>query len=499
MAAHLLPALAVAFLSVALAGCWPRDISAPEPVPGALAAPSPPKPSTITVPVVVALADLQAALETAIPKSEAGFRPDPLGGPIVDDALSWSFQRQPIAVAAQGDRLIISTAIGGTVRVAGRVQPVGGDVGDVLDRLRLNPAVPFSAHADLAATATLSAAPVVRPDWTVDPQLAGGAQVTEARIPVAGITALSVKGEVQPKLDQKVAELVAGLNRKIASDGAVRNAVARAWTDLCRAHPVSVPAEWGGPLFLVVEPVAAHVAAPRFEGGAATLVLGITAVTRLTDAQAAPACRPLPPATPAAAEGFALELPVVLSYPALSRALTQAARRAPATNADGTFQLAVEDIALRPAGTALAIALTIKARETRWLGATYSGTVHLRATPRYDPDTRTFRLADIRLDPGTDAALADAGIAQLLAPLLVALVGSEVAHPLAAELDQANAKIQQAVAQLRSRQIPGLAVTRAETDGVRVDAIDLTERAVVVRTSAQGTLAIAAYPAAVLK
>lgn len=491
-------ALVPLLLVFPLAGCSPEDISSAGPTVENAATTIPFRPSVVTVPITVALTDLQAALEKAVPRSEAGSRPNPIGDPVVDDSLTWEFRRAPISVAGQGDKLVASTSIGGVVRVQGNVKPIRGDVGRFLGSL--SPTVPFSAHADLSAEATLTAAPVLNADWSINPRLAGVARVTEASIPIAGVTSLSVRGEVQPKLDEKVAQLVARLNARLAADDGLRKAAARAWADLCRAHPVDAPPGLGTKLYLLIEPVAAHVAPPKIDARTMTLTVGVTATTRLVDADATPACAPLPNISPVQAEGLALDVPISLGYPTLSNALTEEARRKPTRTADGAFELAVEKVTLRPAGSEVVVSADLKASEKRWFGASYAGTVHLRAAPTYDPGTRVLKLSALRLDAGSDASLSRHGAtARLIAPLVIALLGSEISHSLANDLDRANLKVRQAIEDLRNRKVPGLAVTRAEAGDVAIDAIEIGREAMVFRTSAKGALELAAFPAELIK
>lgn len=492
-------ALLPPLLALSLAGCSPEDISSAEPIVENAAPTLPSRPSVVVVPISVALADLQAALEKAAPQSEAGSRPDPIGNPVVDDTLTWEFRRTPISVAAQGDKLAASTSIGGVVRVQGSVRLIRGDLGRLLGGL--NPTnVPFSAHADLSAEAILTAAPVLNANWTVNPRLTGTARVTEASIPIAGVTSLSVRGEVQPKLDEKVAQLVARLNARISADDGLRKAAARAWADLCRSHPISAPGATGAKLFLSVEPVAAHALPPRVEGDRLTLTVGVTAATRLGDTETPPACAPLPDIAPATAEGLALDVPISLGYPTLSNALTEEARRKPVRTADGAFELAVGKVTLGPAGSEVIASVELKGSEKRWFGASYAGTVHLRAVPSYDPGSRILKLSALRLDTGSDASLSRHGAtARLIAPLVIALVGSEISHSLASDLDRANLKVRQAIEELRSRRVPGLAVTRAEAGDVGIDAIEIGRDAMVFRTSAKGALELAAFPAEMIR
>lgn len=492
-------ALVPLLLVFPLAGCSPEDISSAGPTVENAATTIPSRPSVVTVPITVALTDLQAALENAVPQSEAGSRPNPIGDPVVDDSLTWEFRRAPISVAGQGDKLVASTSIGGVVRVQGSLRLIRGDLGRLLGSL--NPTnVPFSAHADLSAEATLTAAPLLNADWSINPRLAGVARVTEASIPIAGVTSLSVRGEVQPKLDEKVAQLVTRLNARLSADDGLRKAAARAWADLCRAHPLDAPPGLGTKLYLLIEPVAAHVAPPRIDARTMTLTIGVTATTRLVDAVATPACVPLPNISPVQAEGLALDVPISLGYPTLSNALSEEARRKPTRTADGAFELAVEKVTLRPAGSEVVVSVDLKASEKRWFGASYAGTVHLRAAPTYDPGTRVLKLSALRLDTGSDASLSRHGAtARLIAPLVIALLGAEISHSLANDLDRANLKVRQAIEDLRNRKVSGLAVTRAEAGDVGIDAIEIGRDAMVFRTSAKGALELAAFPAELIK
>lgn len=453
-----------------------------------------PAPSTISIPIAIPITTLRDALERAVPARESGVRPDPIGDPVRDDAFSWNFGRTPIAVAAGDGAITATTQISGTAQISGRVVLIRGDLGKLLGRL--NPTnIPFSAHADISADATVTARPVVQPNWRIAPGLSASAQLREAEIPILDVTRISVRGRLQPEIDAKINALVAQLNARLANDRFLEEAAGKAWTDLCKAHPVSGPAGTDGksqPLFLVVRPTTPHLAPLSLSADRVVTTLGLTAETRLTDSAASLDCPPLPPIAPPPAEsGFRLVVPVNLSYASLSSELARQITGKSIVSEDGKLTFAVTGARLAADGDRLRVSIGFEAAEQRYFGARVRGELQLRARPALDVRQQLLTFSDVALTAESQDALNSAGfLARLVAPAAEAHLGKKGVINLAREATRAREKAEAALRTAVEKKLGGLALSKGEINALELERLEVAANGISALATARGVLAL---------
>ena len=147
-------------------------------------------------------------------------------------------------------RFSLSTRIGGTATVRGRVQPIRGVIGKLLGELK--PSIPYSQTVWLAARVVASAAPELTEDWRLQPNIQGTVQLEEARARIAKVFDLSLKDTLQNQVKGAINKEVALLNQRVVQDDFVERAARDAWVELCR--PIMVSDVGDEPLFFSISP-----------------------------------------------------------------------------------------------------------------------------------------------------------------------------------------------------------------------------------------------------
>ena len=440
-------------------------------------------PSVIMIPVTVDMEQISAALEKLVPTESSGSQPVSLPDPGRDGKVEWNLRRGPITASGDGGALAAHTEISGSASVKGNI--------------RIIAKIPFSSTADLAGEATLSAAPTLQPDWTIEPHLAGSARLTRAEVDIARLGTLSLRGALQPSLDDKVGRLVAQAAEKLAADQALKVAAQKAWSDLCGAHRIR--GSDGMPeLYLMVEPVAVGAGPIEISPDGIRLVVSLTAFTRLSDVAETMACGPLPDLTPPAAGGLHLDVTAKADYGTLSQALTRGIAGQSLKSPDGNFEVKVREVRLAPDGERLAVSADLGVRSTQLAMLGFDGTVGLTARPVLDAEAQKVRLQDVELSTGADAGL-PAGVGGVLGPLLAGMLGAEAGIDIAAPLDRARTQLEAAAARLREDAVPGLRIRQADVKDIKLTELSVASDGLALRIVADGALALEAIPVELLK
>jgi len=487
-----LPALFAAVVVSTVTGCDEPIVAPERPLPEGTSPAPPLASSELRVPITVSMDALRAYAESAVPPAVSGQKGLGNFGPAANNELQWSFSRSPLSVSGADGRIAVATSIGGRVTVHGSIQPIRGDLGRFLRRLR--PSQPYSQSADVGVDFSASIAPTLRPDWRIEPNLAAQAIVREASARVVGIFDLSFRGELQGPLDAAVENERAKLAQRIVDDQTVRREAEKAWTTLCQPIPVRTGA--GGPLLsLRISPIGFEASQPAIGPDGVRLDLGLGARLALVGAN-----EPVGDCPPFPAELSirpALDGTTVLSVDGTLDAVTvadllEAQRKAnPVWEANG-LRVDVDRLALRPNGAGLVLAVEGRFSETRWFGAAARGTVYLTAKPVLDPVRRQLRLDGVALDVASASALdgVAAAFGQLLAPLLAARlegVTIDLDPTLRTARERANAALAGAGAGAPS----GIAVRVATVDDVSLAALWMDPDAIHVRAEAKGRIELA--------
>jgi hypothetical protein len=342
--------------------------------------------SQIVTTILIPMPLIRAELEKAVPRTHAGSKRDPVGGRIVDDVFEWEFTRTDLAVSAAGGALDIRTTISGTARLKGKV--------------KFGAKVPFSAHTDLRARVHAQSRPALVPAWRVHPNLSADAHVEEAKVPVARLGRISVRGQVQRAVDARLAQLRDALEARLREDKRVEVEARKAWAALCRASPIDVDKDGSPELFLRVSPMLARAAQPVVSDEGVSVRVGIEAKTEISADGSQPICEFPATARLEAMERSRLDLAIPVDLP-FGRINEVAARAMPKTvrRTDLGLEAEIRSIALEGAGAGRVSArVGIKIIESALPVAGFEGTVFLSAKPRLDAARQVIAFEDPRID-----------------------------------------------------------------------------------------------------
>ncbi|MCX5512986.1 hypothetical protein C3941_02115 [Kaistia algarum] len=440
-----------------------------------------PEPSVVRVPIMVPMSAIGATLERLVPVEASGSPGVSLPSPGRDGILDWSLRRTPIAVSGENDVLTARTSIGGTVRLRGNI--------------RIGFKIPFSTQANLVGDAVLTASPVLAPNWTIEPHLSGAATLKKADVNVGHIGDISLRDLLRPSLDHEVDQAIAEANARLAAVRGLRAAAEKVWADLCGPHRIAgegIAADF----YLVIEPVAAGAGSLRITRDGASVTLSLTAFTRLTDTAEQPQCRPLPDLTVPDGDGFTLDVITSARYATLSEQLTRRLADKPLSSPDGALQVRIRAVRLTAERDGVLGAVDFTAGPAGLPALAYSGTAQIQARPVLDASTQILQLDGLALTVGSRDELAGKGpIGDRIGPLLIGLLGPAAKIELAAPLQDSRRNLGVALAQLRAGTVPGLRVTQAEVDDLRIADLTTGKDGLAIRIAARGHIALEAVPA----
>ena len=480
-------------LLISLPGCGEPSTVAPS-VPAQVGSATVPEltPSQVRLPASVSLETLRAFAETAVPQTISGAKGLGNFGPTSDNNLSWNLIRTPLTITGGGDQLSLSGSIGGTVRVAGKIKPIRGDIGKILGKA--NPSQPYSQSADVGADIAASISPRLRADWSIDPNLSARAIVREASARIIGVFDLSFRGELQGPVDDAVNKAVADLTSRIASDRTLKSKAAEVWTKLC--EPLPVKTGDGLPeLSLRVEPRGFIASQPQIDSSGVRIDAGLDATVRLVSAnEPVAACPAFNELLTLAALGdgtTTLNLAAKLSYADINQALEKLRAEQSVIKGNGV-EAELRKVTLSSLGNKLLLTVDGTFTETALFGASTTGTLYLAATPRLDRVRQTLGFADVTMDQRSRDAIGKVAesLAAVLSPLIEErLTASRIdLKPLAAKAkDDANA----AAAALKSGGGP-LKVTEASLTAIDLEQLWHDDTGVHVVIAAKGRLGIEA-------
>ena len=487
--------IGASFLSLAilLAGCNNNQTidSRPPLATGAGAVPTA-KPSRIRFPVSVSIDTLQQYANVAVPPAVSGSKGLGNFGPAAGNSLSWNLARLPVAVSGGGGRLTVATSIGGSVTVRGSIQPIRGDIGKLLGKLK--PSQPYSQTADVGADILASIAPQLQADWSVVPHLAGQAIVREASARIAGIFDLSFRGELQGPVNDAVNRTVADLNARIAADRTLKGKALEAWTKLC--EPVPVPVGNGLPdLSLRVSPRGFVATQPVIDASSVRLDLGLDAVVRLVPATTpAEACPPFNETMTIAAstDGVtSVALSADFGYDALNQALEAVRSKQPKVSGSGV-EAEFSKIALAPLGDLLLLEVDGRFTETSFFGASATGTIYLAARPELDVAGQRLGFSNVSIDAASRDALGRVAVAlgSTLSPLIESRL-KEMTIDLRPVIEKARDSAAAAAAKLKDAKGP-VRVSEAALDDQSLASLWHDAAGVHVAIEANGRIALEA-------
>lgn len=385
--------------------------------------PLPTTTSAITLPIHVPIENVREFLQSKIPQRFSGVKTKRvIDTPIlkVSARTSWAVSRSDFTVVSN-DRLKLTSNITGDgnvyVKNLGRV-------------LRTNLNGPFSVVAK----------PIITTNWRLSvPHFQITARLHSAGVRIFGVW-FSVKGIVQPKLNQFAAQQSRILRDKIAEADFLEVAAKKHWRELCQSFPLG--SDTG--LWLEVKPVSAHVAQPEITEKNIRLQLGLVAETRVVARQTVPIC-PFPQALiiePPREGRIEIVVPAEIDYSVLQDIVS---RQVVDKTIGKDVSITIKNISLRPHGESLLLKTVLVIGTSKWLGTRAEGTLYLSARPILDAEEQTVKLVDIELDTASRSVLvAIAG--EAVEPILLGAIKSratlELQPLLGGELqDRADAAI----------------------------------------------------------
>ena len=500
--------LAVVVVLVALLGAvlllWPAG---PDRKPPALADSPPLQPvtrtSVVIAPAVIALSAIRDVMEAQAPRDLSGKRDNPMGQLLQNAELGWTVTRGPLALTGRPEGLTVLTPLNGTFRLTGQIGAqvggiagaLGGIVNEQLGKqMGSLTGRTLDQRADVRGNITMNARPAILPNWRMEPNLTGQANIGDANLSIAGVR-LNLSREVKPLLDRAVNEQLGVLQARIRDNPAIEIAARREWARMCRAIPLGKAAPGVPDLWLEVRPVRAIAAQPRVDAAAVTLTVGVQAETRIIPAESKPEC-PFPETleiVPPMEQGrVAIGVPIDVPFTEVNKLIeAQLKGKTFPEDKGGPVEVTIDRATVAASGDRLLITLRVKANEKKsWFGFGADATVHVWGKPELDRVQRVLRLTAIELDVESETAFGLLGAAARAAVPYVKDALAENARidlkPFAAN---ARRSIEAAIADFR-KSGEGVQVDAAVTD-LRLARIEYDAKTLRIIAEADGTVKVA--------
>jgi hypothetical protein len=508
----LLGALVVAVALVAALAAFLWLAPGPPDRKPALADSPPLKPATrssvVVAPAAIALSAIRDALDAQAPRDLSGKRENPVGQLLQNAELGWVINRGPLAVTGRPEGMTVVAPLNGTFRLTGQVGAqvgnitsqlgglIGGSIGEQLGGLTGRA---LDQRADIRGNVTLNSRPALTPNWRLEPNLSGQANIGDANLSVAAIR-INLAREAKPLIDRAVNEQLGALQARLRNDPFLEVAARREWAKMCRSIPLGKPAAGLPDLWLELRPVRAVAAQPKVDAAALTITLGVQAETRITPTESKPDC-PFPATVeivPSIEQPrVALGVPIDLPFTEVNKLVeAQLKGRVFPEDKSGPVEVTINRATLAASGDRLLISLRIKASEKKsWFSFGADATVHVWGKPVLDPAQQVLRLSEIAIDVESEAAYGLLGTAARAAiPYVMDALAENAKIDLKPFAATALKNIGTAIAEFRSPQ-PGVQVEAAVT-ALRLAGIEFDAKTLRIIAEADGTarIAVSALP-----
>ncbi len=451
--------------------------------------------STVFVPIAIANKAIRDAMEPQAPRNLAGKREFPLSELLGKADVDWTIDRGPLAIDGRSQLLAITTTISGQVRVTGQVgnqigqigDLIGGDIGRAVGNLA---GKPFDQKLDINGNVTITAKPVLTPNWRIDPNLAAKVALADRTMDISGFKFDATK-EVKPYLDRAVDQEMARLGAQLRDDPTLEQTAQREWAKMCRSISLGAAGPDMPALWLEVKPTRAIAAQPRIDPNWVILTLGMHAETRVVSSETKPSC-PFPAklelAPPTDSGKIAIAVPIDLPFTELNRLLdAQLKGKTFPDKADAPVHVTVHQATLAASGDRLLIALKVKAKEQKsWLGLGADADVFVWGKPTLDSKAQILRFTDLTVDVESESAFGLAGAAARAAiPYVQSTLEEQAVIDLKPMASSARKSIEAAIADFQ-KQADGMKVEAAVT-GIRLAAIEFDATTLRVTAEVEGT------------
>ena len=459
--------------------------------------------SVVIAPAAVALSAIRDVMEAQAPGDLSGKRENPVGQLLQNSELGWSITRGPLALSGRPDGLTVVTPLTGTFRLTGQIGPQVGSITSALGGL-LNESLgkqvgdltgrALDQRADVRGNVTINVRPSILPNWRLEPNLSGQANIGDANLSMMGVR-LNLSREVKPLLDRAVDEQMGALQARIRNNTAIEVAARREWARMCRSIPLGKAAPGVPDLWLEMRPVRAVAAQPRIDAGDVTLTLGVQAETRITPAESKPEC-PFPATleiVPPMEQGrVAIGVPIDVPFTEINKLIeAQLKGRTFPEDKSGAIDVTINRATVAASGDRLLITLRVKANEKKsWFGFGADATVHVWGKPELDRVRQVLRLTAIELDVESEAAFGLLGAAARAAvPYLKDALAENARIDLKPFAASARRSIEAAIADFR-KSGEGVQVDAAVTD-LRLAGIEYDAKTLRVIAEADGSVKVA--------
>jgi hypothetical protein len=463
--------------------------------------------SVVIAPAAVALSAIRDVMEAQAPRDLSGKRENPVGQLLQNAELGWTITRGPLALTGRPEGLAVVTPLNGTFRLTGQIgAQVGSQIGNITGALGglLNESLgkqmgdltgrALDQRADVRGNVTMNVRPSILPNWRLEPNLSGQANIGDANLSVMGVR-LNLSREVKPLLDRAVGEQMGALQARIRNNPAIEVAARREWAKMCRSIPLGKTASGMPDLWLEVRPVRAVAAQPRIDAAAVTLTVGVQAETRITPAESKPDC-PFPATleiVPPMEQGrVAIGVPIDVPFTEVNKLIeAQLKGKTFPEDKSGAVDVTINRATVAASGDRLLITLRVKANEKKsWFGLGADATVHVWGKPELDRARQVLRLTAIELDVESEAAFGLLGAAARAAvPYLKDALAENARIDLKPFATNARRSIEAAIADFR-KSGEGVQVDAAVTD-LRLVGIEYDAKTLRVIAEADGSVKVA--------
>jgi len=444
--------------------------------------------SRILVPLSISTALILKKVENSVPRTQSGSKGLRNFGPAADNSLSYSFNRSDISMSGHGGALKAAGEVKGTVRVQGRIKPVRGTAGKLLGKV--NPRVPYSQSLNLTGKISAKISPRILPNWRIQPNLSGAVTLTEARARIANAFDLSLRGEIQPDVNNKVAQEITRLNQQIANDTTLENEARKQWVRLCEPIPIG---NEDAQFYLHVTPIGFLASQPVIDSNNISISLGLDAKLQLSDKTRLDAQCPEFNSTLRILESVqsqtSLSINGNVSYEALNNLLD---RELGKELIDETTNIMVlpEEIEIANHGDKLLLTVQAEFVQDGWFWDTKTkGTIYLEAKPVLDAESQKIRFENVKLSINSKEALGK--VFSTLVTAFSSLIENEVTKisiDLVPEIDKAKAKVASLKDKLQDDQNNPIAVQEMKLDDLTLAGIWHDSKAIYVSINASGTM-----------
>ncbi|TCM19604.1 uncharacterized protein DUF4403 [Novosphingobium sp. PhB165] len=428
-----------------------------------------PQASLLTVPVEADISPLGPALEREIPRTlwsidQTGLDCLPskrvkvafvkIKTPKIKCDIVGDARRGALRFSGTGNEVVF------TIPVVAQVQ--ARDIGGVLKHETA------SARAEARARVRLD----LTPDW----RLRGKVEISYHWIDSPHLDFLGKRIDLSKPADQKLAPIVAGLEKQLSAELAkinVRPKIEQAWAaaftsvELNKRNP---------PVWMRITPQELQYGGYTVNGHHLQLRLGLKALTEtfVGERRDDPQPTALPPMRPLASEAgrIAFFIPVIADYrelePVLMKALVKRQQRPFTVPGGGAVRAEFRKATIYgTTGGRIAVGIELSVEGTRGYLGKSSGTVWLTALPANAPDSRKVAFTALHVSGGIDMVGSDLLLSFANGPELSATLADALGQNFENDFQKLLGKIDRAIAEKRA----GKLLIRAEVQDVHTGTI----------------------------